>query len=237
MLDKITTIIVSIILLFTLFSFFEVWADTSAFESTYSLDSKYIIEEVSFPAGQEELAGEITKLLILGENNPELKPMVNSSMELLGPLMNEYRLGLVSDSTEIQSDYHKPRHRSLYDYQVTAWVEYPCQGQMLICKSLTNNNNVDRGTTFSTRVAIDSNPTGADLQFHHKIKNTSGYAKRVTSYHFGSFMDMSASANIGCSQPRVHTLNYAVNQSHDIRFCILQGIAQGDRADLSMIVR
>lgn len=215
--------------------------EATVFDSTYSTEpTKYILTEITFPEGQIELANEITKLLILGETNPEYQNVVDKSMKNLKPLMLEKGLSLLSEidnEIEIQTDYHKPRHTSLYDYRVTAWVEYPCQGHWLNCKSNTNNNDIDVGTPFSTRIPLENNPTGADLQFHHEIKNISGYAKRVTSYHFGSFMDMSASANVGCSQPRVHTLNYAVNQSHDIRFCILQGIAQGDRADLSMYLR
>lgn len=222
-------------------------AESSTYDSTYSDNpSKFILTEVTFPKGQEQLAKEITNLLEFGENNPEMRSIVDSSMNNLKPLMIEYRLSLISengnsiddiyDNIYVQPDYHKPNHNSLYDFQVTAWVEYPCQGQWLICKSSTNNNNIDRGTTFSTTVPIEKNPTGRDLQFHHKIKNTSGYSQSVNVLHFGSFMDMDEQRSVGCKVLN-QTLNYRNNQSHDVRYCVLQGIEEGDRAQLSMIIR
>jgi len=214
-------------------------AESSTYDSMFSeTPTKYILTEVTFPEGQEELAKEITNLLILGENNPEMKSIVDKSIQNLQPLMIEKGLSLISEqnNNDIQTDYHKPRHGSLYDFQVTAWVEYPCQGQWLICKSHTNNNNIDRGTNFSTTVPIEKNPTGRDLQFHHKIKNTSGYSQSVNVLHFGSFMDMDEQRSVGCKVLN-QTLNYRNNQSHDVRYCILQGIEQGDRAQLSMIIR
>jgi len=232
----ITGIIVTMLLSFSLVGV--AYAEPSAFDGTYSENpSKTILTEVTFPDGQEELAREITNLLTYAENNPEVKLMVDNSMEYLTPLMDEYMISLATESnTDIQTDYHISRHYSLYDYQVTAWVEYPCQGQWLICKSSTNNNNIDRGQTFSTTVPIEYNPTGRDLQFHHKIKNTSGYSKSITVVHFGSFMDMDAGRSVGCD-PLYQTLNYRNYQSHDVRYCILHGIEQGDRAQLSMIIR
>ena len=237
-----SVIFVLVILVLNIDSVFAITdTETTVFDSTYSTEpTKYILTEITFPKGQAELASEITKLFTLGETNPKYQNMVNISIKNLKPLMLEKGISLVSDQenkNEIQIDYHKTKHTSLYNYQVTAWIEYPCQGHWLNCKSNTNNNNIDAGTTFSTRIAIENNPTGEDLQFHHKIKNTSGYTKKITSYHFGSFMNMDQQMNVGCSQPKVHTLNYVVNQSHDIRFCILQGIEQGDRADLSMHIR
>jgi len=197
--------------------------------------SSLVVAELSFPENQTALSIEIAYLLELADNNPEMRNMVDTAINNLRPLMEENRISLATDKpiNEIQPDYHK----SLYDYQVTAWVEYPCQNGWLVCKSLTNNNNIDRGTTFSTQVAIEKNPDGEDLQFHHKIKNTSGYSKTITSIHFGSFKDMDKRTTEGCNPPLVKTLNYRNNQSHDIRYCVLDGIEQGDRANLSMYIR